>query len=129
MIASNLKLIFAELMKHTDYLDSDLNDVQLTEINQRNWTGDAPLHLAVQLELLHDIQSLIDYGAEINATGEHNMTALHYAVMKSNIDIINLLLKNNAMVDLKDNDGRTPLDWALTSGNLQIISILRDQTT
>ena len=111
-------------MDHAHYFDDDLNEIELTNINQRDWTGDAPLHIAVQLELLSEIQLLIDYGADINGTGERSMTALHYAVMKNNFDIVNLLLKKHAIANLKDDDERTPLDWAITSGNLQIISLL-----
>ena len=73
MTANNLESIFTKLMSHTDYFDNDLNDIKLSGINQRNWTGDTPLHIAVQLELINDIESMIEYGAEVNAYGEKIM--------------------------------------------------------
>lgn len=60
------------------------------------------------------IQLLLDYDADVNATGRFKCTPLMYTCANPNItpEIIQLLLDHGADVNAKDNDWWTPLMYA-----------------
>ena len=60
------------------------------------------------------LQTIIDLGAEVNATNEQNCTALMLAAEKGNIDDMNVLLKAGANRAIKDADGYTWLHYAVS---------------
>jgi ankyrin repeat protein len=125
MSVHDLKAVFNKIMEHTDYFDGNANDMELTDVNQKNWAGDSPLQIIVRLGDIAAIHLLIEHGANVNDVGEMNATALHYAVMKNNIHVIDILLGYGADPYIKDINGRTPIDWAITSGNNEIVSALK----
>ena len=55
------------------------------------------------------IRTLIDYGADVNATTKRKQTALLLACEKKNVDIINVLLTSKADPNVADDDGDTCL--------------------
>ena len=60
------------------------------------------------------LQAIINYGADVNATDNQNVTALWIACGKSNIDAINVLLNAGADTNIALNDsGGTCLMYAL----------------
>jgi len=61
------------------------------------------------------IQTLINAGADVNATGENGVTALMFAAgNSSNPEVIRTLLNAGADIFAKDNTGKTALDYAYT---------------
>ena len=125
MTVPKLALALAWVAEHSHFFDENLDDVELTDVNQRNWEGDRPLHIVVRAGRIDDIGVLLDSGADINAKGDRDMTPLHNAVMIGDMDVIHLLLDRGAAVSAKDEDGRTPLDWAASAGRKDILSALR----
>ncbi len=51
--------------------------------------------------LLDDIELILTYGADVNATDEIGLTALHRATMSGRKDVIDLLVKNGADPSIK----------------------------
>lgn len=59
------------------------------------------------------VKSLIDSGADVNATSSEGSTALHLAVQKHHTSTIEELLEAGALVDMENTYGYTPLDIAI----------------
>ncbi|MGB9596446.1 MAG: serine hydrolase, partial [Candidatus Poribacteria bacterium] len=60
--------------------------------------------------LLDDVELVLAYGADVNATDEIGLTALHRATMGGRKDIVDLLIKNGADPDIKMPDKETLAD-------------------
>ena len=60
-----------------------------------------------------NVSTLIQYGADVNATTEINGTsALHIAAPYSDSEVIKTLLKQGVSINVFDKDDETPLVWA-----------------
>jgi len=69
------------------------------------------------------IKTLVDKGANVNATDSSGLTPLSKAA-QSHISIVQLLVDRGANVNQQDCHGRTPLWWAAHSGCSGIVSHL-----
>jgi ankyrin repeat protein len=121
---TDIEIVLKEIEAHTCYLDDQFNEVALVDVNQKDWTGDSPLHIATRLGLTAAIRILADHGANINAVGERGLTALHYAAFKNNVEAVVELLACGANPNIKDEDGARPRDWAISAGNEEVIKLL-----
>lgn len=86
-----------------------LNRLTLDEdiINQPNYIGETPLHIACRAGDLRVIQFLIDRRAFVNAKNKTGETPLFYAVAVQNRDVISMLMKAGAVLDCKSTFGDT----------------------
>ena len=76
--------------------------------------GNTWIHYAVYGDCSKDVlQSIIDRGADVNATNKRNVTALMRASEKGNIDAINVLLSAGADKTIEDVDGNTWIHYAV----------------
>ncbi|MDN3506900.1 MAG: ankyrin repeat domain-containing protein [Simkaniaceae bacterium] len=73
------------------------------------------LHLAAAKGYKKLAQSLIDYGAQVDAQDAMGNTPLHVALRRGNSSLVKLLLNSGARIDIKDHKGRTPLELAAVS--------------
>ncbi|TLF28514.1 MAG: hypothetical protein FCO83_00120 [Spiroplasma sp. WSS] len=82
-------------------------------INEKDNSGNTPLHYACFHNFLETADLLIKYGANINAKNNSDNTPLHYAIM-SNADLkfINLLINKGANFIEKDKMGNDSLSFA-----------------
>ena len=55
---------------------------------------------------------LVDRGADVNSTGEHQWTALHGAAYKGVDSVVQFLVEKGAKMDVFDEYGQTPLSIA-----------------
>ena len=69
-------------------------------------------------------QSLLNYGADVNATTLRGETALHISIMKGQKTLTQLLLARGADVMLKNGFGNAPLTLASAAGEKEIVAIL-----
>jgi ankyrin repeat protein len=86
----------------------------------------APLHVAAwggnpankdwteeeKKNLLEIIKLLVELGADVNSTGEHQWTALHGAAYKGVDPVVQFLVEKGAKMDVFDEYGQTPLSIA-----------------
>ena len=79
-----------------------------------NTYGDTSLHTAVQHECSTEaLQTIIDHGADTNATNKRNETAFTLACMINNESAIKVLLNAGADSNIADIDGYTCLHYAV----------------
>lgn len=72
------------------------------------------MFLAAALAHLDVLRSLIENGADINASTADNCTPLMIAIEKGNINVATFLIEHGANVDLKDDRGDTALHYAVS---------------
>ena len=74
--------------------------------SNKDWTEDE------KKNLLEIIKLLIQLGADVNSTGEHQWTALHGAAYKGVDPVVQFLVEKGAKMDVFDEYGQTPLSIA-----------------
>ena len=76
------------------------------------------------------VLSLLDDGAEVNATGKYSRTPLMEATRGADVEMVQLLLKYGAKVNVADDHGLTPLmhasmsNFRITGESQSIMSLL-----
>eukprot|EP01121_Diplochlamys_sp_Union-15-3_P010648 TRINITY_DN3006_c0_g1_i5.p1 TRINITY_DN3006_c0_g1~~TRINITY_DN3006_c0_g1_i5.p1 ORF type:complete len:494 (+),score=59.87 TRINITY_DN3006_c0_g1_i5:53-1534(+) len=80
---------------------------------------------AAQLGNITDIKSLIQQGANINASDYYNRTPLHLAALEGHLEVAKLLIGLGANLDLKDKWGSTPLELANSNSRLDVVNYLK----
>ena len=93
--------------------------------------GIRPLHLAcARCGNLAIAKTLLDYGADINATtyGCIIQTALHFAVFNKKTSITKLLLENGCKTEIRTQQGLTGLEIALVNGFVGIVKLFAFHT-
>ena len=71
-------------------------------------------------------RSLIDRGADINATGTDGTSALHWAVHLGDVETTSLLIQHDARVDQVNRYGLAPLHVAAAEGHSKLVQLLLD---
>lgn len=73
------------------------NKINNLNINEKDNSGNTPLHYACFHNFLETADLLIKYGANINAKNNSDNTPLHYAIMgNADLKFINLLINKGA---------------------------------
>jgi ankyrin repeat protein len=70
------------------------------------------------------MKTLVNQGANVNATDSGNNTALFWAACGNDQEILKLLLAKGANVNMKDSIDQTPLIHAASCGSLENVKIL-----
>lgn len=91
-------------------MDEDGHDIPLSEVNQLNALGEAPIHIAAWKCSAEDVRWLLENGADINQRGEYGMTPLHYAYMGQRTENVQVLLSAGADSTLRCDRGLLPQD-------------------
>lgn len=84
------------------------------DLEQKNYEGQAALHLAAMNGHIHVVQLLRCFGANVNAVeGKYGRTPLHYAVERRNPNLLHFLVSQcQAMTEAKTYSGYTPYEIA-----------------
>ena len=120
MSAHDLESTFIRIMSKTTYFDDEGNETTLKTVDQRDWTGDFPIHVAVMAKDLDATRTLISNGAKVNATGENDMTALHCAALVNFSEVVSELIAHGADLNAKNSAGQTALHIAKSLGHLEV---------
>ena len=72
--------------------------------NTRDYTGRAPLHLAVANSTLDVVQALIDHNARLVARLVDGKTALHLAAMRGSVEMVSALLRKSEANEEEDEE-------------------------
>ncbi len=94
--------------------------------NRKTRTGMTPLMIAVHAGRLDIVNFLLEHGADVNATTDHNYTALMIALAKSPSDlaILDLLIMHRSDVNITANDGMTAIKLACLHEDSEAIGYL-----
>jgi ankyrin repeat protein len=92
--------------------------------DERNDSGQTPLHLAADWQMSEFVSLLIDRGAEVDARDMGRTTPLLYAASGSDPNLVRLLLDHGADVNAHDVDGDTPLHNAARGGHAEVLRLL-----
>jgi ankyrin repeat protein len=93
-------------------------------VNSIGLEDETPLHMACSRNAQHDVQLLVESGANVNAKDEIGGTPLHRAVSAKCLPIVLFLLKFGANPKASNDYGRTPIEIALERGDADIIEVL-----
>jgi tetratricopeptide (TPR) repeat protein len=85
------------------------------DVNVENISGDTPLKLAVGIDRIDIVRTLLDKGADVDASAG-GLSPLMIAGMSGYADIVRLLIDKGATVNKADNWGGTVLKWASCGG-------------
>ena len=94
--------------------DNILDDDDCYRDDCVSFTCCTPLFLAAALGKLDVLRSLIENGADINASTADNCTPLMIAIESGNINVATFLIEHGANVHLKDDRGDTALHYAIS---------------
>jgi len=72
------------------------------------------------------VTSLIDSGADVNATDDGNSTVLMWSASNGNADIAKILIANGAEITARDNGNGTALLRSAGAGNVELVNLLLD---
>ena len=76
--------------------------------------GDSLIHYAIDGDCSKEVlQSVIELGADVNATNKQNVTALMLASNKGNIDAMNVLISAGANKTMEDANGESWIHYAV----------------
>lgn len=98
--------------------------VVINNVNTKGNFNEQPIHLAVLIGKISDIEILLNNGADINAKGEHGYTPLQEAIEQENLEVISFLLNHKADIYVKNDEGYNAMDLAEIIGNQDIIKLL-----
>ena len=85
---------------------------------------DVSLHFASCSGALAKVKTLIEQGADINATDEAGKTALHYAANNGHRDVIEFLVGKGADLSSINKDGLTPVECAMMREHRSIVELM-----
>jgi ankyrin repeat protein len=119
-------LTIAAINKNLNAMQCLLNNSDIA-IDQKNNVGATVLMQAIPTDNCSIIQTLLNYGANINATSFDGITPLIAAAFDEKVNAIKCLLKNPIIViDQQNNYGLTALIGAIYKKNKLIIKLLLD---
>ncbi|XP_071177756.1 uncharacterized protein [Mytilus edulis] len=98
---------------------------QGVEINRCSTCYFTPLSFSCLNNKKEVINTLLNFGADINKQGTFGCTCLHVSC-ESNVDpaVLDLLLKNKSCINKQTYDGETPLLLALYENNREAVKVL-----
>jgi uncharacterized protein len=114
-----LAAIIDKYRSHPEFLGIDVNDV-----NQPGAVDDTLLHLAARTGAIEDIETLVAFGANVDAVGDLGNTPLHQAAMTGQIASVKALLRLGARASGKNEFGQTAAEVAELGGHREIARIL-----
>ena len=93
-------------------------------VNARSKNGNSALLEATGVGDVRTILQLLEYGAEVNASGDH-VSPLGCAVFYESLQTVEMLLAHGAKVDPVDVEGNTPLIFSIEySSHPKIVNVL-----
>jgi len=109
-----------------EHADTIMNVIEHgVDINARNISGHAAIHLATATGNSDVVRLLLVNGADVNAVGtDSGRTSLHYAASLGHVDLCELLVRYGANTDAQTVKLETPLHLAIANGHREVVAIL-----
>ena len=130
-VAEHGRVIASRWGDHPSEADRRGLELMLTEIaNQSNnpIRDVTALHVAVFLEVTHEVQLLLDHGADVHVRDRFGLMPIHYAAMRGNRCIMQALIDGGADLTATDTShDRTALEIAKLNGHEKIVDWLQTE--
>ncbi|CAG9332104.1 unnamed protein product [Blepharisma stoltei] len=94
---------------HFSYKKEDI----CTKLQGHSWTY---LHVAVWKRKKAIVNSLIEFGFNIDAQDDHGETPLHLAAIRRDCELYKMLLDAGALENIRNKNGKTPHDYLEEKG-------------
>lgn len=125
-------LLHRAISAHTGQSGSQVGDLDWARLlldngadpDERNESGQTPLHLAADWQMSEFVSLLIDRGAEVGARDMGRTTPLLYAASGGDPNLVLSLLDHGADVNARDVDGDRPLHNAARGGHVEVVRLL-----
>jgi len=95
-------------------------------INAPGKNGETLLQAAAAKGRFNVVQTLLNWGADVNESRPYDLTPLHYAAGNGHKSVVDELLRRGANVDAQTGSGVTPLHIAAVKGYTQVAKALID---
>ncbi|KAK7473413.1 hypothetical protein BaRGS_00035340 [Batillaria attramentaria] len=116
--------------RHSQIPDSALpraEEKESTKTEKTTSPSPATLFAACEGGDVEAVKSLLDRGANVNATDKKNRTPLHVACTSGGKTMVEVLLEKGASTEVQDDEGNTPLHLACHRGSREIVQLLLDK--
>jgi ankyrin repeat protein len=97
----------------------------LHSVNEASLVGTTPLHVAAIWGDAELIDTLIVYGANVDAVGDRLLTPLHEAVLRGHLEAAKRLLKHGANPLHRNDWNLNALELAMADDQHEIATLLR----
>ena len=94
-------------------------------VNQKDYTGWTPLHIAAFYDHKAIVEHLIKAGADLNTIDKYGWTPLHVAAYYGHQEIVETLIKAGADINLRDDLGWTPLQLAIDNRHQAVVDLIK----
>lgn len=115
---------FIEAIKKNDIMTVKALVEAGADINAKDKSGEAPLHIAAVRGYRQITSLLIAEGADINTRDARKLTPLHAAAWGDHKETVALLIAKGANINARDEDGVTPLHVSALSGGHKTMALL-----
>lgn len=98
--------------------------VELHDVNSKDYLGWAPLHWAAWLNEQRMLSALIEHGANVDITGNHNESPIYLAAFNGHKESTEILLTNNAKTTIRNTLSHAPIHMASYNEHVDVMSIM-----
>eukprot|EP00049_Salpingoeca_infusionum_P004504 m.80251 g.80251 ORF g.80251 m.80251 type:complete len:1478 (-) comp12596_c0_seq1:1245-5678(-) len=94
-------------------------------LNDKDLSGNSPLHLAIDLNRDQTIKVLVTHKCRVNEPNGNSDSPLHLAVKRgASLDVVKLLVHNGCDVNARDDHGETPLHSCARRSDERVLQFL-----
>jgi len=98
-------------------------------INEVNCKKENSLIVATKINKVNAVETLLNYGIDVDQQDDIGNTALHYALEIENPKIVKMIMEKNSKMDLRNENKKTARMLAEEIGNKTILEILDNPNT
>ena len=135
MIDGQMSFVEYRTGLHLAVADDDLEQLRSliangenVNVRDENYSHITPLFLAVENGSTGIVETLLNFGAKINARDDGKQTPLMRIDEDASVELLNILIKHGARVNLVDKEGNNALILAARAAKPEVLQILTEYT-
>lgn len=98
--------------------------MELYDVNSKDYLGWIPLHWAAWLNEERMLSALIEHGANVDITGNHNEPPIYLAAFNGHKESVEILLINKAKTTIRNTLSHAPIHMASYHEHVDVMSIM-----